>query len=200
MAMAMDEIIAKRTLKIVTADSLSTFDVAVLDGVEPAALRAAVAARAGVPELGFFLTASNERAAAVVPLSAVLRDGTTLVRNETSTFEPPCIAYITPVRGSVRIDGVFVEGATASDALNANKTGGRRDFLAFFVVDQRHPLQSSANRPGHYAARVPRQPVLSRRQRGRLQQDAIESRRAPATSVPFLRQARCRQQLHTRPC
>ena len=48
-------------------------------------------------------------------------------------------------------------------------------LLAFFVVDQRHPLQSSANRPGHYAARVPRQPVLSRRQRGRLREALLSN-------------------------
>lgn len=28
---------------------------------------------------------------------------------------------------------------------------GHRDFLAFFVIDQRHPLQSTANRPGDFA-------------------------------------------------
>ena len=63
-----------------------------------------------------------------------------------------------------------------------NKTGGRRDFLAFFVVDQRHPLQSSVNRPGHYAARVPRQPVLSRRQRGRLRETLLSEQLEPVGS------------------
>ena len=35
-------------------------------------------------------------------------------------------------------------------AKNAGAQAGHRDFLAFFVIDQRHPLQSTANRPGDY--------------------------------------------------
>lgn len=61
-----------QTLHITVCDSLAAFDVAVFDGLEPSALRAAVAARACVPEGGFYLTASTDRTATVVPLSAAL--------------------------------------------------------------------------------------------------------------------------------
>ena len=44
-----------------------TFDLLVHSGCEPQALIFAVAARAGVPADGFFLTDSDERSSAVVP-------------------------------------------------------------------------------------------------------------------------------------
>ena len=49
-------------------------ELALSDGVEPAALVQAVAARARAPD-GFYLTESADRSGVVVPLSATLADG-----------------------------------------------------------------------------------------------------------------------------
>jgi hypothetical protein len=53
------------------------------------------------------------------------------------------------------------------------KNYGFRDFLAFFVVDQRHNLQTSANRPGHFESPVPRQPKNSLRKRRRVREGLL---------------------------
>ena len=68
-----------RTLRITVADSLEKFEIAIHDGVEPAALHYSVQARASLPQAGFFLTASSDRAGAIVPLSSALPDGISLV-------------------------------------------------------------------------------------------------------------------------
>jgi hypothetical protein len=57
---------------------------------------------------------------------------------------------------------------------------GSRDFLAFFVIDQRHPLQSSSNRPGPYASRIPRTPSSTKRKRGRLREALLSEQLLPA--------------------
>ncbi len=57
---------------------------------------------------------------------------------------------------------------------------GSRDFLAFFVVDQRHPLQSSLNRPGPYASRIPKTPKSTKREMGRLREALLSEQLLPA--------------------
>ena len=68
-----------RSLHISDHDTCATFDVALFDGVEPAALTHAVAARAGIDAREFFLTATADRAGAIVPLSSALPNGMRLV-------------------------------------------------------------------------------------------------------------------------
>lgn len=74
-----------RTLTITSADvGPPVFEIAVFEGVEPAALRSAVAARASLSDGAFYLTMSTDRAGVVVPLSAAIPDGTTLVLHRTA--------------------------------------------------------------------------------------------------------------------
>jgi len=62
--------------------------------------------------------------------------------------------------------------------------GGYRDFIGFFIIDQRHPLQSSANRPGHYKAPIPRNDAAAtkkdKRKRGRIREALLAEQLAPA--------------------
>lgn len=78
----------QRRLRVTIGDSTETFEVLVHSGCEPQALALAVAARAGVPPDGFFLTSSAGRGGAVVPLSATLADGTAVVLHRTAAVAP----------------------------------------------------------------------------------------------------------------
>jgi uncharacterized membrane protein YidH (DUF202 family) len=67
-----------RLLRLTDADTEEAFEVYVLPKMEPAALVQAVSARLGHTN-GFFLTTTSNRQGAVVPLSAELPDGCSLV-------------------------------------------------------------------------------------------------------------------------
>ena len=84
---------APRTLRVTVHGGETwqreTFEVVMHEGVEPSALRYAIAARASLPESDFYFTASSDRAGAVVPLSASLPDGTHLTLHRSSIAATP---------------------------------------------------------------------------------------------------------------
>ena len=66
--------------------------------------------------------------------------------------------------------------------------GGYRDFIGFFIIDQRHPLQSSANRPGHYKVPIPRNNAATqkeKRKRGRIREALLAEQLEPVGSFGF---------------
>ena len=63
----------------------------------------------------------------------------------------------------MELEAIDTPLAAAAAAGTGQPRRGHRDFLAFFVVDQRHPLQSTANRPVEF--KTPLQARSARRRR-----------------------------------
>ena len=152
---------AHKTLKITIADTLQSFDVATFDGLDATALKFAVAARARVQD--FYLTASTDKAGAVIPLSPALADGTALVLHRVVSVEPYTAPSPSPHQhnngnsSAPAATGLMLpllpEGAPASDASSAapaaaatNRSSsfglfGNRRSQSFGTAAQREQLE-----------------------------------------------------------
>ena len=152
---------AHKTLRITVADTLQSFDVATFDGLDATALKFAVAARARVQD--FYLTASTDKAGAVIPLSPALADGTALVLHRVVSVEPYTAPSPSPAQhnngnsSAPAATGLMLpllpEGAPASDASSAapaaaatNRSSsfglfGNRRSQSFGTAAQREQLE-----------------------------------------------------------
>ena len=148
-AIAPAEAAQPRKLRITVYETSTSFDVALFDGVEPSALRDAVAARAALADSAFFLTTGADRSGAIVPLSTALPDGTTLVlhRSTPGNAAPP---HAVPSAASLTVAGTMLTpllpaGSTsAGPEASASAEGqapSQRRSLSFGYGQQTHQLE-----------------------------------------------------------
>ena len=143
-----------RKLRITVHETSTSFEVALFDGVEPSALRFAVAARAALADSAFFLTTSADRSGAIVPLSTALPDGTALVLHRSTpanaalphaqpSAASPAAAgtMITPLLSAGLSDQPTVDAASASAEGQDGRPPAQRRSMSFGHTHQLEGLE-----------------------------------------------------------